>query len=131
MRIADPYQLGYTPDQKYLVVNALRLNHVEIYDAATLKLVKRFSPGAMPSHLDFSPDCRWSFNSMQDSNTLVSFDLTNMTIRWKAPVGATPAGVLWHNGKVLVATMGEQGIVRGRPHHRRGPPPRPHRQGRA
>jgi YVTN family beta-propeller protein len=101
-RIADPYQLGYTPDQKYLVVNALRINHVDIYDGATLALVKRFSPGSMPSHLDFSPDSRWSFNSMQGSDTLVSLDLVSMTQRWKKRVGPTPAGVLWLNGKVLV-----------------------------
>jgi YVTN family beta-propeller protein len=111
MRMADPYQLGYTPDQKYLVVNALRLNHVDIYDGVTLKLVKRFSPGSMPSHLDFSPDSRWSFNSMQDSGTLVSFDLTTLTERWRAHVGDTPAGVLWHRGKVLVAIMGGNGIA--------------------
>jgi YVTN family beta-propeller protein len=110
-RIADPYQLGYTPDQKYLVVNALRINHVDIYDAASFALVKRFSPGSMPSHLDFSPDSRWSFNSCQDSNTLVSFDLTDMTTRWTAHVGRTPAGVLWHNNKVLVAIMGADHIV--------------------
>jgi DNA-binding beta-propeller fold protein YncE len=110
MRCPDPYQLGYSPDQKYLVINSLRLDLVEIYDGATLELVKRFSPGRMPSHLDFSPDSRWSFNSMQDSNTLVSFDLTNMTIRWTSHIGATPAGVLWHNGKILVALMGEGGI---------------------
>jgi DNA-binding beta-propeller fold protein YncE len=111
VRMADPYQLGYTPDQKYLVVNALRLDHVDIYDGQTLKLVKRFSPGSMPSHLDFSPDSRWSFNSMQGADTLVSFDLTNMTIRWKAHVGDTPAGVLWHNGRVLVAVMGRSEVV--------------------
>jgi DNA-binding beta-propeller fold protein YncE len=111
VRLADPYQLGYTPDQKYLVVNALRLDHVDIYDGQTLKLVKRFAPGSMPSHLDFSPDSRWSFNSMQGADTLVSFDLTNMTIRWKAHVGDTPAGVLWHNGKVLVAVMGASEVV--------------------
>jgi len=110
-RIADPYQLGYTPDQKYLVVNALRINHVDIYDAQSFALVKRFSPGSMPSHLDFSPDSRWSFNSMQDSDTLVSFDLTSMTTRWKTRVGPTPAGVLWHNGKVLVCLMGANGFV--------------------
>jgi DNA-binding beta-propeller fold protein YncE len=81
-RIADPYQLGYTPDEKYLVVNALRINHVDVYDGVTLKLVKRFAPGSMPSHLDFSPDSAWSFNSMQGSNTLVSFDLTDMSTRW-------------------------------------------------
>ena len=111
VRMADPYQLGYTPDQKYLVVNALRLDHVDVYDAQTLKLVKRFAPGSMPSHLDFSPDSRWSFNSMQGADTLVSFDLTNMTTRWKTHVGNTPAGVLWHNGKVLVAVMGASQVV--------------------
>jgi len=109
--IADPYQLGYTPDQKYLVVNALRLNHVDVYGAATLKLVKRFSPGAMPSHLDFSPDSRWSFNSCQGADTLVSFDLTDMSVRWKVRVGPTPAGVLWLNGKILVCIMGADEVV--------------------
>lgn len=111
MTIADPYQLGYTPDQKYLVVNALRINHVDIYDGTTLKLVKRFSPGKMPSHLDFSPDSKWSFNSLQGSDELVSFDLTDMTTRWTVKIGSTPAGVLWHNGKILVCIMGANGII--------------------
>jgi YVTN family beta-propeller protein len=110
-RIADPYQLGYTPDNKYLVVNALRLNHVDVYDGATLALVKRFAPGSMPSHLDFSPDSRWSFNSMQGTDTLVSFDLTTMTTRWTVRVGPTPAGVLWHNNKVLICIMGRDEVV--------------------
>ncbi len=110
-KIADPYQLAYTPDQKYLVVNALRLDHVDVYDAASLSLVKRFEPGEWPSHLDFSPDSRWSFNSMQKSNTLVSLDLTTMTPRWSVPVGNTPAGVLWLNGKLIVCIMGDNGIV--------------------
>ncbi len=109
--IADPYQLGYTPDQKYLVVNALRLNHVDVYDAASFALVKRFSPGAMPSHLDFSPDGRWTFCSCQDSGTLFSFDNATLTPRWTVKVGPTPAGVLWLNGKVLVAIMGSDHVV--------------------
>lgn len=110
-RIADPYQIGYTPDQRYFLVNSLRLNFVDVYDGPSFKLVKRFKPGQWPSHLDFSPDSRWSFNSMQNSNTLCSFDLTNMTERWSVPVGTTPAGVLWLNGRVLVCIMGEGGIV--------------------
>jgi YVTN family beta-propeller protein len=109
--IADPYQLGFTPDHKYLVVNALRLNYVDIYRADDLSLVKRFPAGEMPSHLDFSPDSRWSFSSMQQSNTLVSIDLTTMAIRWKSNVGPTPAGVLWHNGKVLVCVMGADHVA--------------------
>ncbi len=110
-RIADPYQLAYTPDEKYLVVNALRLDHVDVYDAASLGLVKRFAAGSMPSHLDFSPDSRWSFNSCQGSNTLVSIDLPSMSVRWTAKIGSTPAGVLWLNGKVLVCIMGSDHLV--------------------
>ena len=110
-RIADPYQLGYSPDQNYLVVNALRLNHVDVYDATTLSLVKRFHAGRMPSHLDFSPDSRWCFSSQQQSNTLFSFDMASMTPRWTVPVGHTPAGVLWLNGKLIVCIMGENGIA--------------------
>jgi len=109
--IADPYQLGFTPDHRYLVVNALRLDYVDVYHTEDLSLAKRFSPGSMPSHLDFSPDSRWSFNSMQGSGTLVSFDLTTMAIRWKSKVGSTPAGVLWHNGKVLVCVMGSDHVA--------------------
>jgi len=111
VRVADPYQLAYTPDEKYLVVNALRINHVDVYDGASLQPVKRFSAGKMPSHLDFSPDSRWSFNSMQGSNTLVSIDMASLTERWTVRVGRTPAGVLWHRDKVLVALMGENGIA--------------------
>lgn len=109
--IPDPYQLGYTPDQKYLMVNALRLNQVDVYDAATLDPVHRFKPGKMPSHLDFSPDSQWSFNSMQGSDTLVSFDLASMTTRWTVPVGKTPAGVLWLNGAVICCIMGSDHIA--------------------
>jgi YVTN family beta-propeller protein len=109
--IADPYQLGFSPDHRYLVVNALRLNYVDIYRADDLTLVKRFEVGKMPSHLDFTPDSRTSFSSMQESDTLVAFDLTNMTVRWTSKVGATPAGVLWHNGKVLVCVMGADHVA--------------------
>ncbi len=110
-RLSDPYQLAFTPDEKYLIVNALRINHVDVYDAASLQLVKRFRAGRMPSHLDFSPDSRWSFHSMQGTNTLISLDLTDLSLRWSVKIGKTPAGVLWHRGRVLVALMGERGIV--------------------
>jgi DNA-binding beta-propeller fold protein YncE len=111
VRIADPYQLAYSPDAKYLTVNALRLNHVDVYDAATLSLVKRFKAGKMPSHLDYSPDSRWCFSSQQQTNALFSFDMASLTPRWTVPVGDTPAGVLWLNGKIIVCIMGENGIV--------------------
>lgn len=110
-QLADPYQLWFSPDGQFLVVNALRLNHVDIYRAADFGLVKRFKPGSMPSHLSYTPDSRIVFNSLQGSNALASFDLTNMTERWVMPVGKTPAGVMWHRGQVLVAIMGSNHVA--------------------
>lgn len=104
--MADPYQIGYSPDGRYFVTNALRLNFVEIYRAADFHLIKRLSVGGMPSHLDFSPDSRFSFNSMQQSGTLVAIDLARAEPRWTAKIGKVPAGVLYHNGKVLCCVMG-------------------------
>ena len=49
--ITDPYQLGFSPDGKFLTVNGLARNQVDVYDAATMKLLKRFPVVATPSHL--------------------------------------------------------------------------------
>lgn len=109
--IADPYQIGFSPDNRLFFVNSLRLDHVDVYEPGTYKLVKRLSVGSMPSHLGFSPDSKWSFHSMQGSNTLVSLDIATLTPRWKIKVGSTPAGVLWHNGRVLCCVIGENYMV--------------------
>jgi DNA-binding beta-propeller fold protein YncE len=106
MEMSDPYQFGFSPDAKYFVVNGLARNQVDVYDAKTFDLVKRFHVVATPSHLAFSPDGGVVFVSLQDSNKLVAFDLRSMTQKWIVPVGTTPAGVLWLDGTVLVADMG-------------------------
>ena len=104
--VADPYQFGFSPDGKFLTVNGLARNQVDVYDAASMTLVKRFRVVATPSHLAYSPDSATVFVSLQDSDKLVAFDLRTMTEKWTVPIGKTPAGVLWLNGKVLVANMG-------------------------
>jgi DNA-binding beta-propeller fold protein YncE len=104
--VADPYQLGFSPDGKFLVVNGLARNQVDVYDPATMTLIKRFPVASTPSHMAFSPDSRAVFVSLQGSDKLAAFDLTAMAPLWTEPVGPTPAGVLWLNGKVLVANMG-------------------------
>ena len=71
-----------------------------------MTLIKRFPAESMPSHMAFSPDGHTVFVSLQGSDKLAAFDLTTMTPLWTEPVGPTPAGVLWLNGKVLVADMG-------------------------
>jgi YVTN family beta-propeller protein len=106
MTVADPYQFQFSPDGKFLVVNGLARNQVDVYDASTMALVKRFPVVATPSHLAYSPDSSTVFVSLQDSDKLAAFDLRTMTEKWTVPVGKTPAGVLWLNGRVLVADMG-------------------------
>jgi DNA-binding beta-propeller fold protein YncE len=109
--VADPYQLGFSPDGKFLTVAGLARNQVDVYDAATMALVKRFPVVATPSHLAYAPDSSTVFVSLQDSDKLAAFDLRTMTERWTMPVGKTPAGVMWLNGKVLVADMGTDYIA--------------------
>ena len=104
--MADPYQFQFSPDGKMLVVNGLLRNQVDVYDTASMTLLKRFPVVATPSHLAFTPDSSTVFVSLQDSDKLAAFDLRTMTERWTVPVGKTPAGVIWLNGKVLVANMG-------------------------
>lgn len=111
MPVADPYQLGFSPDGRLLAVNGLARNQVDIYEGAGAKLVKRFPLKTMPSHLTFSPDSSMVFVSLQGTGKLAAIDLRRMSVAWEAPVGKTPAGVMWHGGKVLVALMGEDNVA--------------------
>jgi DNA-binding beta-propeller fold protein YncE len=109
--LREPHHLALSPDGKFLTVNGLARNQVDVYDAATMKLVKRFPVVATPSHLAYSPDSSTVFVTLQDSDKLAAFDLRSMTVKWTMPVGRTPAGVLWLNGRVLVADMGTDYIA--------------------
>jgi YVTN family beta-propeller protein len=109
--VADPYQLGLSPDGKFLVINGLARNQVDIYDPETMNLIKRFPAETMPSHMAFDPDGHRVFVSLQGSDKLAAFDLTTMTALWTEPVGPTPAGVLWLNGRILVADMGDDYVA--------------------
>ena len=104
--VADPYQLGFSPNGKFLTVTGLARNQVDVYDAATMQLLKRFPLPSMPSHLAYAPDSGMVFVSLQGTNRLVALNLKTMSVAWNEPVGKTPAGVLWHNGRVLVGIMG-------------------------
>jgi YVTN family beta-propeller protein len=104
--ISDPYQLWFSPDGQYLVVAALGVNHVDVYDGATLAHAHRFRLPTMPSHLSYAPDGGMVYVSLQASNELVAIDLRTMSVVWKSAIGKTPAGVFWHDGRVLVGVMG-------------------------
>jgi DNA-binding beta-propeller fold protein YncE len=109
--VADPYHLQFSPNGKWLVVTGLARNQVDVYDAATMRLAKRFPASSMPSHIAFSPDSSMAFASLQGTNRLAAYDLNRLANLWTVEVGNTPAGVLWHDNKLLVANMGTDSIV--------------------
>ena len=104
--LSDPYQISYSPDGKWLTVAGLARNQVDIYDAARMTLAHRIPAASMPSHLNYSPDSAVVYVSLQGSGKLMAIQTGSGRVLWETPVGATPAGVLWHEGRVLVGGMG-------------------------
>ena len=106
MAMADPYQIGFSPDGRFFTVTGLARNQVDVYDAKGMTLLKRFPIASMPSHLAYSPDSSMVYVSLQGTDSLMAIDLTRLAVVWVKPVGKTPAGVMWHDGRILVADMG-------------------------
>jgi len=104
--MADPYHLAFSPNGKWLTVTGLARNQVDVYDAASMTLSKRYPLNSMPSHLAYSPDSSMAYVTLQGTNRLAAIDIRRQVVTWTVEVGATPAGVIWHNGKLLVANMG-------------------------
>lgn len=104
--VADPYQLGFSPDGKWLVVTGLARNQVDVLDAGTMALVHRFPARTMPSHLAYAPDSSVVYVTLQGANQVAAYDLKRQVELWRAEVGQTPAGIIWHEGRLLVANMG-------------------------
>ena len=111
--IIDPYQLGFSPDGKWFVTVAYRLDHVDIYHADGFKLAGRIFIDGLPSHMAFDTDSKTVFVTLQQTGRLVAFDLETQAIKWNVEVGKAPAGVIMlpDNKRLLVALTGEDGLV--------------------
>lgn len=109
--IPDPYQIGFSPDRKWFVANALRLDRVDIYEAngEELRPVKRVPLPRTPSHMAFSADSQFVFVTLQESDEVAAIRLADQTVQWKVKVGRQPAGI-WmtpDDRYLLVGVMGE------------------------
>ena len=97
--IIDPYQLRFSPDMKWFVTTANRLNHIDIYRwvpanaEVPLQLVKRIPAGKTPSHLTIDNKSSVIYASLQDSDQLIAIDIATQTPRWTVPSGKMPADV--------------------------------------
>jgi len=109
--MSDPYQLVFSPDGRYLTVAGLARAQIDIYDAATMHLLHRIPAAKMPSHINYSPDSSRVFVSLQETDSLMAIATGTGQVLWTSKVGKTPAGVLWHDGKLLVGIMGANHVA--------------------
>ena len=112
--IVDPYQLRFSPDMKWFVTVANRLNHVDFYrwDGKNFTLVKRVASSKTPSHLWIDSKSTTVYASMQDSDELVAFDLATQAIKWRSKTGPMPADVFLTSDdrQLLVGLTGSDGV---------------------
>ena len=104
----DPYQLRFSPDMKWFVTVANRLNHIDIYrwDGKDLTLAKRIPSGKTPSHIWMDSKSTTAYATMQDSDELVAVDLNSQTLKWRVKTGPMPADVFGTpNDKYLLLGM--------------------------
>jgi YVTN family beta-propeller protein len=108
--ILDPYQIGFSPDQKWFVSNSLRLDRVDLYkyDGANMTLAKRIPLPKLPSHMAFNAASNMVFITQQGSDQVSAIDLTTQTVKWTLPVGQLPAGIAMtpDDQYLLVGIMG-------------------------
>ena len=111
--IIDPYHLAYSPDGKWFVTVAYRLDHVDIFHADGFKLAGRIFIDGLPSHMAFDSASKTVYITLQQSGRVAAFDLATQTVKWNVPVGNAPAGIIMvpEDKRLVVALTGEDGVV--------------------
>ncbi|HZX27813.1 MAG TPA: cytochrome D1 domain-containing protein [Telluria sp.] len=108
--VLDPYQIGFSPNQKWFVSASLRLDRVDLYkyDGVNLSLVKRLPLAKLPSHIAFNAASTMAFVTQQGSDQVSGIDLATQTVKWTIPVGKLPAGIMMtpDDKYLLVGIMG-------------------------
>ncbi|MBZ2187450.1 MAG: YncE family protein [Bryobacter sp.] len=74
--VADPYNMYYTPDGKYMVIMAERLRRIDLRDPNTLQLVKSIKvPCRGVNHADYSADGSYLIASCEFSGEVLKIDM--------------------------------------------------------
>jgi YVTN family beta-propeller protein len=115
--VADPYNLYFTPDGRYAIVVAERLQRLDFSDPHTMTLRHSLSvPGcAGVDHMDFSANGRYAYASCEFSGAMIVVDLRDLrviqTLRLRGG-NAMPQDVkLSPDGRTLyVADMRNNGV---------------------
>ncbi|MBV9049374.1 MAG: beta-propeller fold lactonase family protein [Solirubrobacterales bacterium] len=80
--VEDPYNLYFTPDGRYAIVVAERLQRLDFRDPRTMALVHSLSTPACLGidHMDFSADGRVAYASCEFSGRMVEIDLARQQV---------------------------------------------------
>ncbi|MFZ6748607.1 cytochrome D1 domain-containing protein [Undibacterium sp. Ren11W] len=109
--VADPYQIGFSPNQKWFISNSLRLDRVDFYkyDGKDFTLANRVPLAKLPSHMAFDAASTTVFITQQGSDQISAIDLATQKVKWTIPVGKLPAGIVMtpDDKHLLVGIMGK------------------------
>jgi len=112
--IDDPYQIGFSPDNRWFVSVCLRLDRVDLYryEGGSLVPGRRVPLGKAPSHVWFSADSRYAFVTLQESDEVAAIDLQTQDVAWRMKVGRQPAGIIVtpDDRHLMVGIMGEDHV---------------------
>jgi len=79
--VEDPYNLYFTPNGRYAIVVAERLQRLDFRNPHTFRLVKRVRvPCAGVNHMDFSPTGAYAVVSCEFSGQLLKLDLRRLRV---------------------------------------------------
>jgi DNA-binding beta-propeller fold protein YncE len=80
--VEDPYNLYFTPDGRFAIVVAERLQRLDFRDPATMHLVHSLSVPTCRGvdHMDFSADGRYAFASCEFSGQMIEVDLATQRV---------------------------------------------------
>lgn len=115
VRVADPYNLYFTPNGRYAIVMASARRELVFRDPHTMRVRKTVAvPCAGVNHADFTADGRYFLATCEFSGQLVEVDTAAMRLRkvWRLPAGSMPQDVkLSTDGSVFfVADMMRGGL---------------------
>jgi len=79
--VEDPYNMYFTPDGKYAIVVAERLERLDFRDPYTFKLVKSLPVDCLGiDHLDFSGNGRYLIASCEFSGKIIKVDVETQSV---------------------------------------------------
>jgi YVTN family beta-propeller protein len=80
--VEDPYNLYFTPDGRYAIVVAERLQRLDFRDPHTMRLIDSLSVPmcAGVDHMDFSADGRYAFASCEFAGRMIEIDLHSLRV---------------------------------------------------